>query len=130
MPHAACFGKRGTISGPQDCLSRVLDECQLAFKDVDEFVFMAVPVPLARPFARWKRHQVDAEDRELPGVAESLAGASGTGFVEGFRVASSNTHWHGGNVNFRHRVFVAFTSNLTSSRSVEAHANMVSLQSR
>jgi len=47
VPIASCLGKRGTVSGSQDCLSSVFDECQLSLKDVDEFVFVAVPVSLA-----------------------------------------------------------------------------------
>src|SRR5690349_12614037 len=104
MAVAACLGKGGTLSGAQHCRSAVLDECQLALEDKDELVFVAVPVPLARPFARRKRHQVDAEGGKSSRIAESLARAASTGVIEGLGVASTGTEWHGGKINFGHLI--------------------------
>ena len=58
---AGILGEGRTIAGAQHRLAVILDQRQLAFEHVDEFVLMRMPVALARPIARRQMHEVDPE---------------------------------------------------------------------
>jgi len=103
MSVAAAHGEGRVVSCAKHGLRVVLDECQLAIKDEDELVFMAVPVSLARPLAWGKRHQVDAERLQAARVSQSLASSPGACVIERIRVAGPHAHGHGGNIDFRHK---------------------------
>jgi len=53
--------KRCALARPQQRFAAVFDKGQLAFQDMDELVFVAVPVALAGPAAGRQRHEVDAK---------------------------------------------------------------------
>src|SRR6185503_17178976 len=61
------------IARLEDGFAVLLAEHNLAFEQVDEFVFVPVPVSLRRPGAGLQRRQIDAELRKPNGVAEPLS---------------------------------------------------------
>jgi hypothetical protein len=84
---ARAFRKGRAIAGPQHRLAAVFDQRQLAFEHVDEFVFVRMPMALARPVARRQVHEVESEIREPAGIAQPLPHAFGAGRVELRRIA-------------------------------------------
>ena len=53
MAIAGAFWERRAIACVQNRLAAIFDERHFALKQVDELVFMAVPMALARPGAGW-----------------------------------------------------------------------------
>jgi hypothetical protein len=80
------FGK-AAIAGAQHRLAAIFDQRLFAFEHIDEFVFVRMPVALARPIARRQAHEIDPEISEPAGVAQPLPHAVGTGCVEWRRIA-------------------------------------------
>jgi hypothetical protein len=82
-PQAACaFRKRSAIARVQYSLAAIFDEHQLAFKQIDELVFVAVPVALTGPDTRRQRHQIHAEIAKATRIAQAPPRTRSTGFVE------------------------------------------------
>src|SRR6267154_586966 len=79
MAVAVSGGKPCCVAGAQCFLTLVGHEHHLAGEDIDEFVFVAVPMTLARPGTRRQATQVDAELGQPGGIAElgALTGATG-----------------------------------------------------
>src|SRR5215471_6974773 len=102
MAVAGSFRKRRTIAGAQNRLARVFDQRQLALEHIDEFVFVRMPVALARPIPRRQMHEIDAEILEASGIAEPLAHAFGARRVELRRIARASAFRHRGDVDLRH----------------------------
>jgi hypothetical protein len=63
-------GKPRAVPGPEPYFTIIVHEYDLAAQDVDELVLVRVPVALARPGARRKPQQVDAELCEACRIAE------------------------------------------------------------
>ena len=89
---SARLGEGGAIACAQHGFPLVLDQRQLSLKDVDKFILMAVPVPLARPIARWERHQVDAEVPQVARIAQSFARTPSARIVKRFRITCTNAY--------------------------------------
>ena len=70
------------VAGLEHGLAVVLDQHDFAFENIDEFVFLFVPVPQRRGRARLERRQIDAELVEAGGIAEPLARAAGDHAIE------------------------------------------------
>lgn len=102
MAIARSLWKSRAVSCAQQGLTVVFYEFQLTLKDVHEFVFMGVPMPLAGPGARWQGHQIDAEIMKSACVAKPAARASGAWKVERSRVARTSARRNRGYVNFWH----------------------------
>src|SRR5262245_35029740 len=102
MTVARAFRKGRAITGAQHRLAIIFDQRQLAFEYIDEFVFVRMPVALARPIARRQAHKIDAEVSEPAGVAQALPHALGTGRVEWLRIARAFAFRHGGDVDLGH----------------------------
>jgi hypothetical protein len=83
------LGKRGTISGAKGLLAGIGDEYDFARQDLHEFIFMAVPMPLAGPRTGRKLQKIDAEIRETAGISQSLANTLARGFMERSRIAGT-----------------------------------------
>src|SRR5271168_5308043 len=57
---------------------------------------------LARPAARWQRHQIDAEITKSSRFAQALPQACTTRRIEWLGIARTLPRGYGGDVNFRH----------------------------
>ena len=106
MAVAAAFRKGRAIAGAQHRLAAVFDQRQLACEHIDEFVFVRMPVALARPIARRQAHQIDAEIGQPAGIAEALADALSTRRVERRRIARAFALRHGGDIDLGHGTFL------------------------
>jgi hypothetical protein len=93
------FRKGRAIAGPQHPLAAIFDERQFAFEDVHEFVFVRMPVALARPIARRHAREIDPEIREPAGIAQPLPHTFGAGRVELQRIARAFAFLYGGDVD-------------------------------
>jgi hypothetical protein len=73
MTVACAFRKRSAIAWVQCSLAAIFDEHQLAFKQIDELVFVTVPVALTGPATRRQRHQIHAEIAKPTRIAQAPA---------------------------------------------------------
>jgi hypothetical protein len=73
----------GTIAGFQDFLAGVGDQYRFARQDIDEFILLEVPMPLAGPGAGWQAQKIDAELGQPRGIAQPAPFACPAGFVIG-----------------------------------------------
>lgn len=94
-PVAAVLWECRAVSRIQHRLVFIFDEREFAFKKVDEFILMAVLMPLARPLAWRERHEVDAERGESTSVPQPLAGSTSACFVELIGVAGADANRYG-----------------------------------
>jgi hypothetical protein len=95
------FGKAAQ-SPARNTVSVVFDERQFAFEHVDEFVFVRMPMALARPVARRQPHEIDPEIGEAARIAQPLPHTFGTGRVELRRIARAFAYRYGGDVDLGH----------------------------
>src|SRR5262245_5028657 len=102
MAVAGAFWKGRAIAGAQHRLAAIFDQRQFAFEHVDEFVFVRMPVALARPVARWQVREIDPEIGKAAGIAQPLPDAAGTGRVELRWIARAFALRHGGDVDLGH----------------------------
>src|SRR5689334_14642193 len=72
----------GAIARPQLLLPAIGNEGQLTLDHHDEFVLMAVPVPLARPDAGRDAGEIDPEGREPREASQPAPGVAEAGAVE------------------------------------------------
>jgi hypothetical protein len=82
MAVARAFWKRSAIARVQYSLAAIFDEHQLAFKQIYELVFVAVPVALTGPATRRQRHQIHAEIAKATRIAQAPPRTRSTGFIE------------------------------------------------
>ena len=61
MAVAGTFRKGRAIAGAEHRLAAILDQCQFTFEHIGEFVFVRMPVALARPITRRQTHEIDPE---------------------------------------------------------------------
>ena len=83
MAVACAFRKRSAIARVQYSLAAIFDQHQFAFEYVDEFVFMRMPVALARPITWRQAHETDTEISEPAVVTQLLTNASAQGASNG-----------------------------------------------
>jgi hypothetical protein len=95
-------GKGGAITGPQNRFPGIFDQRQLSFEHIDEFVFVRMPMSLARPVARGQVHEIDTEISKTARIAQPLPYTLGTGRVEWFRVAGPFDLRDSGDINLGH----------------------------
>src|SRR5664279_4839636 len=101
---AAAGLEAGGIAGLEHGLAVVLDQHQLAFQHVDEFVFLLVPMPQRGRRARLDARNVDAELRETHDVAQRLLVAA---IMLGLKLGGIETaaaHRHLGDVDLGHAI--------------------------
>src|SRR5262249_10028096 len=90
------------IAGSQQSLATVLDQRQLAFEDVDEFVLLLMPMAQRRGGAGLEPGEVDTELGEPGDVAECrLLAALGDG-AQGHGIAAAGAHGRRGDVDLGH----------------------------
>jgi hypothetical protein len=82
MAVACAFRKRSAIARVQYSLAAFFDEYQLAFEQIYELVFVAVPVALTGPATRRQRHQIHAEIAKATRIAQVPPCTRSTGFIE------------------------------------------------
>jgi hypothetical protein len=82
MAVARAFWKRSAIARVQGSLAAIFDEHQLAFKQIHELVFVAVPVALTGPITWRQRHQIHAEIAKATRIAQASTYALSAGFIE------------------------------------------------
>jgi hypothetical protein len=82
MAVPCAFRKRSAIARVQYSLAAIFDEHQLAFEQIYELVFVAVPMALTGPAARRQRHQIHAEIAKATRIAQAPARTRSTGLVE------------------------------------------------
>ena len=92
----------GGVAGTQHRLAAVLVQDHLAFEDVDELVFVGVPVPLGRLRSRLEPRKVDTELVEPDRIAEPLARASLDRFAERIGIAGRRFDLHAGDFDLGH----------------------------
>jgi hypothetical protein len=102
MAVAGAFRKGCAIAGAQYRFAVIFDQGQLAFNHIHEFVFVRMPVTLARPVARRQAHEIDTVVSKPAGVTQPLPYAFGTGGVEWRRIAGAPAFWYGGDVDLGH----------------------------
>jgi len=81
LGNAAQSPARSTVSPPSSM------SVTFAFEHVDELVFVAVPVTLARPAAGRQGHQIDAEILKASRLAQAPPRSRGTRCIERWRIA-------------------------------------------
>src|ERR1700730_13565145 len=79
----------GAIAGAEDGLASIGDEHDRAPDNIDELVFVSVPMALTGPGARAQLQQIDAELGKAGGQPEPTPGLVQAGFVERLGVARS-----------------------------------------
>src|SRR5262249_48299759 len=129
MAIARTFRKGRAITGAQHRFATVFNQCQFPFEYIDEFVFMRMPVALARPIARRQAHEIDAEIREPAGIAKSLPYAFGTWGVELRWIARACAFRHSGDVDLRHGQPSNLPSRRRRSMTVVGHRKRAELSS-
>src|SRR3954471_24465740 len=92
----------GGVTRFEHALAVVLDERNLAFEYIDEFILVPMPMPLRRPGARLQRNQVDAELVEAHGVAEALAFAADDRLPERLGIHADGIERDFGDIDLRH----------------------------
>src|ERR1019366_8265247 len=101
---AAAGLEAGGVARLEHGFAFVLDQHQLAFQHVDEFVFLLVPVPQRGGGARLDTRNIDAELRETHAVAQRLLVAA---FMLGLklgRIETAASHRHLGDVDLWHEI--------------------------
>src|SRR5450759_493908 len=101
---AAAGLEAGGVAGLEYGFAVVLDQHQLAFQHVDEFVFLLVPMPQRGGRARLDARNIDAELRETHDVAQRLLVAA---FMLGLKLGGIETaasHRHLGDVDLGHEI--------------------------
>lgn len=91
----ACLEARA-ISGLQNLLAGIGDEHDLTFDYPNELVLSAMPVTLARPRARRKAQQIDAELGQAGRIAECLPQPVPARTIIGRRVLASSARRRSG----------------------------------
>ena len=94
--------KHDEIAGAQDGFTVVLDQCQFAFEQIDELVLMRMPVPLARPGARFQRDVADSEVGEARRWREPPVPSARDFLVERRRIAGAVHLLDGVEIDLRH----------------------------
>src|SRR6516165_9638410 len=102
MAVARAFRKSGAVAGAQQGLAVVFDQREFAVEHIDEFVFMRMPMALARPVTRRQTHEVNPEVGQSPGITHPLPDALGGGRIELRRIARALPFRHRGDVDLRH----------------------------
>jgi hypothetical protein len=69
MAIAGALRKRGAIARKKYGLAAFFDERQFAFEQIDELVFVAMPVPLTGSATGRRRHQIHAEIAKATRIA-------------------------------------------------------------
>src|SRR5882724_11543637 len=92
----------GGVARFHHSLAVVLDERDLAFEHIDEFVLVPVPVPLRRPGAGLERDQVNSKLVESHDVAEALAFAADDRFPERLGIHADGIDRDFGDIDPRH----------------------------
>jgi hypothetical protein len=82
MTVACAFGKRSAIPWVQYSLAAIFDEHQLAFEQIYELVFVAVPVALTGPASSRQGHQIHTEIAKATRIAQAPPRTRSTGFIE------------------------------------------------
>ena len=70
-PESVASFETGAVAGAHDLFAGIGDEHEFAFDDIDKFVLVRVPMPLARPDAGIERDDVGAELSKARCVAEA-----------------------------------------------------------
>jgi hypothetical protein len=102
MAAAGAFWKGRAIAGAQHRLAAILDQCHFAFEHIDKFVFVRMPVALARPVVRRQVREIDPEIREPASVAQPLPHAFSAGGVKWHRIAGAFAFRHDGDIDLGH----------------------------
>src|ERR1700733_792099 len=102
MAVAGAFRKRRAIACAQHRLATVFDERQLALKQIDELVLVAVPVALAGPAARRQRHQIGTEIAKPARLAQAPPGPCSTRCIKWWRITRTLTYQYRSDVDFGH----------------------------
>src|SRR5215813_4122883 len=92
----------GGVAGPQHDLAAVLDQRDLAFDHVDEFVFLLVPVPQRRAGAGLEARDIDAELGQARDITDRALLAAARDRLEIARIGAVGPHDGLGNVDLRH----------------------------
>src|ERR1700734_2532175 len=100
------LGNRRAIPCAQHGLAAVFDERYFAFKQIDELIFVAVPMALAGPAAWRQRHQIDAEIAKAARLAQALPRTCSAGCIEWGWIARTRASGYGGDVDFWHGILL------------------------
>ena len=91
-------GEAGRHAGAERLLPPVRDERDLSLEDIDELVFLRVPVPERRTTAGLQARQVDTEVGEAERAANRPFGASPEAGAEEFGIRRAEPLGHGGGI--------------------------------
>src|SRR3984893_9888613 len=89
----------GAIAGAEDGLASIGDEHDRAPDNIDELVFVSVPMALTGPGTRAQLQQIDAELGKAGGQPEPTPGLVQAGFVERLGIARSGALTGASNVD-------------------------------
>src|SRR5579863_2363522 len=102
MPVAIVGFEACGIARLEHRLAAILDQHDFALKDIDELVFLLMPVTQGRGGAGLECREIDAELVEPGGKAEPLARTAGDHLAERLRVVGAVIHPKLGDIDFRH----------------------------
>ena len=83
MAVAGVLGKGCAIAGAQHRLAAIFDQRHFAFEHEDKFIFVRMPVALARPIAWRQVHKIDAEIVSPPALPSRCRTRSAQGASNG-----------------------------------------------
>src|ERR1700730_13771568 len=89
----------GAIAGVEQGLASICDEHDRAPDDIDELVFVSVPMALTGPGARAQLQQIDAELGKPGGHPQPTPGLVLAGFVERLGIARSGARSGANNID-------------------------------
>ena len=92
-----------SIAGLEHGLALVLTKHDFALQDIDELVFLLVPMALRGCRTRRERTDIDAKMREADGTAKPFARAAFDHLVEGRRITGSNVDRNLVDIDLRHQ---------------------------